>query len=585
MAPNSQFITSSDGAKIYADATGNPDKPSIVFVHGLSYSSVVFDSIFSDEGFSNEFYLVRYDMRGHGRSAKPDTIEGYSSILYADDFAAIKKAFGLRRPILVGWSLGATVAVDIVSHLPDDTIAGIVYLNAVPYIGSIIQRIGTPTIYDILPRLLCEDSVQTSIKAIADLYDGLFMDPSTIPWELKCLWTGMGICQTPAHRTFVMTRPQDPKKLFELGENGFPVLILNGTKDKIVCSDFVVAEMQPLFKNLELALIEKGGSHAVFYENTEEVMDRITKFAVRVHATSGDDMAPNSQLITSSDGAKIYADAVGDPTKPSIVFIHGFSLSAVVFDVIFSDNKYKSDFYLVRYDMRGHGRSAKPDTIEGYASKLYADDFDAVKKTFKLEKPFVVGWSLGAAVVADIASYLPDDSIAGVVYLCALPYIDGAMLQRVTTPIVLDLIAASSREDSVETFLKTTSDFFDSLFIDPATIPWETKCLWTGMAACQTPAHKQFVVSRPQDPARLLELGGKGLPLLIVYGAEDKQIVGEAVAAEMKPFFKDLKIAMIKKGGSHAVFYENTEEVMDRITLFTLRYYVRTLLAKHGGSP
>ncbi|KAI5117030.1 hypothetical protein M0805_002246 [Coniferiporia weirii] len=279
MAPNSQFITSSDGAKIYADATGNPDKPSIVFVHGLSYSSVVFDSIFSDERFSNEFYLVRYDMRGHGRSAKPDTIEGYSSKLFADDFAAIKKEFGLRRPILVGWSLGATVAADMASYLPDGTLVAIVHLNAVPYMGPILQRSNTPTIAKVSPGLYGEDSVQASVKSIPDLFDAQFIDPSTIPWELKCLWTGMASCQTPAHRTFISTRAQDPTRLLELGKNGLPLLILNGTEDKLINSKVIVAEMQLHFKNLEVSWIEKGGDHAVFYENAGEVIDAITKFA------------------------------------------------------------------------------------------------------------------------------------------------------------------------------------------------------------------------------------------------------------------------------------------------------------------
>lgn len=42
--------------------------------------------------------------------------------------------------------------------------------------------------------------------------------------------------------------------------------------------------------------------------------------------------------------------------------------------------------------MRGHGRSVKPEDMKGYTSQLYADDFEAVKKSFSLRKPIVVGW-------------------------------------------------------------------------------------------------------------------------------------------------------------------------------------------------
>ena len=60
-------------------------------------------------------------------------------------------------------------------------------------------------------------------------------------------------------------------------------------------------------------------------------------------------MAPTfkSKFVHSSDGTRIYADAVGEPTKPCIVFIHGLSLSAAVFDDIFNDQTYTNEFYLV----------------------------------------------------------------------------------------------------------------------------------------------------------------------------------------------------------------------------------------------
>lgn len=46
---------------------------------------------------------VRYDMRGHGRSGKPDSMENYSPQLYANDFLAVSRAFDLKNPTYVGW--------------------------------------------------------------------------------------------------------------------------------------------------------------------------------------------------------------------------------------------------------------------------------------------------------------------------------------------------------------------------------------------------------------------------------------------------------------------------------------------------
>lgn len=46
---------------------------------------------------------VRYDLRRHGRSDKPENAEGYQSVRFAEDFSAINLAFGLDEPIIVGW--------------------------------------------------------------------------------------------------------------------------------------------------------------------------------------------------------------------------------------------------------------------------------------------------------------------------------------------------------------------------------------------------------------------------------------------------------------------------------------------------
>ena len=54
-----------------------------------------------------------------------------------------------------------------------------------------------------------------------------------------------------------------------------------------------------------------------------------------------------SRIIASSDGTEIYAEAVGNPSKPHIVFLHGISFSAAVFDNIFLNPEYQANYYLV----------------------------------------------------------------------------------------------------------------------------------------------------------------------------------------------------------------------------------------------
>ena len=52
--------------------------------------------------------------------------------------------------------------------------------------------------------------------------------------------------------------------------------------------------------------------------------------------------------LTSKDGTKIYADALGNPSNPAIVFVHGVALCADVFDILFAKEILNKNFYLVR---------------------------------------------------------------------------------------------------------------------------------------------------------------------------------------------------------------------------------------------
>lgn len=91
------------------------------------------------------------------------------------------------------------------------------------------------------------------------------------------------------------------------------------------------------------------------------------------------------------------------------------------------------------------------------------------------------------------------------------------------------------------------------------------------MCARQRPVHRELAVTRPQDPSGLYELGMQGVPMLVIGGVHDRQIMNQNVADEMRPYFKDLEVCLIEKGGSHAVFLENNEEFMKKVTEFTMR--------------
>ena len=100
-----RMLTSPDGTRLWAEAAGNAGAArALVFVHGLSCTALGWDAQFAAGGaLARAFRLVRYEMRGHGRSGKPLGAEAYASARIAEDFKTVCDAFGVVRPILVGW--------------------------------------------------------------------------------------------------------------------------------------------------------------------------------------------------------------------------------------------------------------------------------------------------------------------------------------------------------------------------------------------------------------------------------------------------------------------------------------------------
>ncbi|OBZ69450.1 putative oxidoreductase EphD [Grifola frondosa] len=278
---------------------------------------------------------------------------------------------------------------------------------------------------------------------------------------------------------------------------------------------------------------------------------------------------PSVKIVKSSDGTPIYAEAIGNPANPSVVLVHGMTLSAATFDLLFNDQRLVDQLYLVRYDLRGHGRSGKPTNIENYASALFADDFAAVAREFNLTKPVQVGWSYGATIATDICANIDPIPISGVVYLGALPYISNPM-PNVGTPLISSFLPGLCSTDNVALSLRTKIDFVDSLFVDPESVPLTFKSAWIGQSVFQPPEITMLVLSRPQDPTKFLEAGKKGLPMLVLNGTDDKQVVGELVAKEMKPHFPDMEVKFVK-GGSHALFYDFPDEFAEALLAFVHR--------------
>lgn len=279
-----KVVKSRDGTEIYAEATGNPSGPHVVFVHGYACSGSCFDPLWALPSFQKEIYAVRYDSRGHGRSGKPDTAASYETHLIAADFEAVADAFGVKNPFFAGWSLGAAVITDLVAaKMP---VAGVIWISPIPYVGDLLSVICSPWIFGLLPQIEHLSDTHNVLASRVEFARALVPPArlADVPYATLSAWIGVATQFPPSIGPLVANRVQDPEPLRQAGREGLPALVLHGKLDPFVSPVAVTEHLKLYFRDLEVHLPEEIG-HSPFYEDPEWTWNLMHNFIKRVLST------------------------------------------------------------------------------------------------------------------------------------------------------------------------------------------------------------------------------------------------------------------------------------------------------------
>lgn len=106
-----------DGETLAYIDTGNPAGPPVVLIHG--YTDSARDWVPLMPYLSKRFRLILVDIRGHGRSGKPDCC--YTRLDFAYDIKLLLDSLGIRRADIVGHSLGSIIAQTFAEFWPGTT--------------------------------------------------------------------------------------------------------------------------------------------------------------------------------------------------------------------------------------------------------------------------------------------------------------------------------------------------------------------------------------------------------------------------------------------------------------------------------
>lgn len=223
--------------EMYYATYGDPDNPPLILLHGgLGNADYFVNQI---PAFSEDYYVIAADSRGHGRSTMSDQQIGYA--LMASDVLALMDYLEIDAANLVGWSDGGIIGLDIAIHHPERLIKLVAYgANYVP--SGVRADIGDSERFNAYIEMAAGDYALLSPNP--DNFD-------TFLANIGNMWA---------------TEPN--YSVEEMSSITVPTLILDGLQEEAIYPEHDL-EMATLIPTADLVLMG-GIGHFAMWDKTEE---------------------------------------------------------------------------------------------------------------------------------------------------------------------------------------------------------------------------------------------------------------------------------------------------------------------------
>ncbi len=175
-----------NGLRFHYREWGSDGQP-VLLLHGLASTSHIWD--LTAPLLNKDIQVLALDQRGHGKSDKPD--DGYDFATILGDVRAFCRRIGIERPVVVGHSWGASVALQYAADYTEE-VAGLAMVD-----GGFMEMSS---------RLTWEEAEQ---RLAPPQLDGLPLEKFL---EMAQTWSGVGEMWSPDVEQIILAN-------FEIGRD------------------------------------------------------------------------------------------------------------------------------------------------------------------------------------------------------------------------------------------------------------------------------------------------------------------------------------------------------------------------------
>jgi pimeloyl-ACP methyl ester carboxylesterase len=269
-------VKGAGGVPLSVVTSGSSEKPAIIFIHGIGQSHYIFHKQLRSS-LTDDFYLVAFDLRGHGASGKPwDTAAYTHSATWADDVAAVIAATQAIKPVIVGWSYGTLVALDYIRQYGTSKLSGVALTGSLGALRPFtLPSKEDPNTADFLRvrQLQLSPDPRDQLAAVERMVGWLTTNPVSSSEHRMLKSIAM---MFPVYaRKAMYSRAQDNQDLLQTLTK-LPVFLAMGADD----NSGMLKDAQALSKsysNVRLSVYTDAG-HSVFYEQPERFNTELHNF-------------------------------------------------------------------------------------------------------------------------------------------------------------------------------------------------------------------------------------------------------------------------------------------------------------------
>jgi N-formylmaleamate deformylase len=243
------------------------------------------------------------------------------------------------------------------------------------------------------------------------------------------------------------------------------------------------------------------------------------------------------------DGLRLHHLEYGEAGAP-VVIVPGITSPAATWEFVSLD--LARDYHVITVDIRGRGLSDTPSA--GYELADYAGDVTAVIEHLGLQRPALVGHSMGARIAAAVR--VLHHGVAGPVVLADPPLTGpGRGTYPMSLKAFMDQLQAARSGAAPEELLK----YFPTLTPEHLVLraQWLPTCDETAVRESWLNFHREdfFPYLRELEP-----------PVLFMYGG-DSPVVPESALPEITETRPDVEVARIP-GAGHMIPWDNAADFL-----------------------